>query len=552
MADGRDVGRSRLPRSAAMLAAVGSFSAQAEARRRSVPVAEVLGEREQAGRAHRERMISRRELLAGAGGLAGMAALGMNPALSVARSLARNAAPRVAIIGSGLAGIRCAHQLWNGNPGAPIAATIFEANPERIGGRCWSLRDYFAPGRIAEHGGEFINSDQHAVRHLARKLGLELEDVNGGNLPSGEEIYLIDGDTYTNQEALADWDSVGFKIFHEALREAETPAGASLLDSQSVTEWLAGTEIGTSSRFGKLLLACSVGEQGGDPEEQSALLLIEEFGVKNSRRAFTTGEGDERFHIAGGNDQLITGMLAELPAQTVQLGHQLIALRARADGTYRLVFDVGGATREKTADIVVLALPFTTLREVDLSKSGLSAVKRQVIETFGMGTNAKIHLELDHAVWPALGYSGAVLTEWEGLCCGWDDSVPLGADASSVLYTGYPGGHIGRSGLTGPAHGVAPAQDVSWMLGQLEQLFPGVSATFTGRAYEDHWSEDPWTHGAYSFWKVGQATSFGAIAAAPEGSLLFAGEHTSVENEGYLDGAVETGERAAGEVLSRL
>jgi monoamine oxidase len=541
-----------MPRSNAMFAAVESFFAHQQAAIRAIPVAEVLGERRLAARAHSEQLISRRELLAGAAGVASATALSMSPALSFAQTMARKSAPRVAIVGSGLAGLRCAHQLWNANPGGPIAATIFEANPERIGGRCWTLRDYFGAGQIAEHGGEFINSNQFAVRHLAHSFGLKLEDVNGGTLPAEEEAYLIDGGAYTNKEALADWDSIGFTTFHHALREAETTAGASLLDSLSVTEWLDQTEIGTTSRFGKLLLACSVAEQGGDPEEQSALLLIEEFGEKNSRRAFTTGEGNERFHIVGGNDQLVTRMLDELPPETVQLGHQLVALRARANGTYRLVLEVAGVTYEKTVDIVVLALPFTTLREVDLSKSGLSASKRNVIETYGMGSNAKIHIELDHQTWPALGYGGGMLTEWEGLCCGWDDSVPLGAAASPVLYTGYPGGSTGRSVLTGPAHGPAPAPDVKWMLGQLDQLFPGTSGAFTGQAYEDHWTEDPWTHGAYSFWKVGQATSFAKLAAAPEGSILFAGEHTSFENEGYLDGAVETGERAAGEIMSRL
>jgi len=295
-----------------------------------------------------------------------------------------------------------------------------------------------------------------------------------------------------------------------------------------------------------------VAEQGGDPEEQSALLLIEEFGAKHSLERLTTGEGNERFHIVGGNDQLVTRMLDELPPETVKLGHQLIAIRAKADGSYKLVLDVAGSTRETTADVVVLALPFTTLAEVDLSKSGLSATKRHVIETFGMGSNAKIHVELNQETWPGLGYSGDTLTEWEGLCCGWDDSVPLGPDASAVLYTGYPGGRVGRGGLTGAAHAPAPSRDVRWMLRQLDQLFPGTSAAFTGRAYEDHWVEDPWVQGAYSFWKVGQATSYGELAAAPEGSILFAGEHTSVENEGYLDGAVETGERAAGEIIRRL
>jgi monoamine oxidase len=534
-----------MSRSPGMIAAARMFSAHGEAAERGVPVAEVLGERTAA-------TMSRRELLAGATGLATAAAIGTSPTLSFAASLARKPAPRVAIVGSGLAGLRCAHLLWNAEPAHPVASTIFEANPERVGGRCWTLRNYFRAGLSTEHGGQFINSDQHAVRRLAHALGLALEDVNGGNLPSGEEAYLVDGTTYTNKEALADWDSVGYRTFHAALREAETAAGAKSLDSLSVTEWLAGTEIGTASRFGKLMLACSVAEQGGDPEEQSALLLITEFGEKNSRRALTTGEGDERFHVVGGNDQLVTRMLDELPPETVQLGHQLVGLQATSGGAYKLALDVDGATRETTADIVVLALPFTTLNEVDLSRSSLSATKRHVIATYGMGTNAKIHVELDHETWPALGFSGAVLTEWQGLCCGWDDSVPLGPDAGAVLYTGFPGGRVGRSGLTGGAHGPAPPRDAKWMLGQLDRLFPGTAAAFTGLAYEDHWTEDPWVRGAYSFWKVGQATSYARLAAAPEGSILFAGEHTSAENEGYLDGAVETGERAAGEVVKRL
>ena len=535
-----------------MIASTEKFSAYGEAARRGVPVAEVLGEREHGAREREQGVMSRRDLLAGATGLATAAAIGASPALSIARSLARKPAPRVVIVGSGLAGVRCAHMLWNAKRTDRIASTIFEANPTRSGGRCWTLRDYFGSGLIAEHGGQFINSNQHAVRRLAKALGLPLEDVNGGNLRSGEEAYLIDGAAYTNKEALADWDSVGYRTFHRALREAETHAGAKSLDRLSVTEWLARSEIGTTSRFGKLMLACSVAEQGGDPEEQSALLLVEEFGEKNTRRALTTGEGDERFHVVGGNDQLVTRMLDALPSETVHLGHQLVALRATSSGTYKLAFDVGGATRETTADIVVLALPFTSLDEVDLAKSSLSPTKRRVIATYGMGTSAKIHVELAHETWPGLGYSGAMLTEWEGLCCGWDDSVPLGPGANPVLYTGFPGGRVGLTGLTGDAHGPAPDRDVHWMLKQLDQLFPGTSAAFTGLAYEDHWAEDPWVRGAYSFWKVGQATTYAELAASPEGSILFAGEHTSLENEGYLDGAVETGERAAAEILSRL
>ena len=121
-----------------MLASTELFSAHEEAARRRVPVAEVLGEREQS---ELERKLSRRELLVTAAGLATTAALATNPALSFASSLRRSPAPRIAIVGSGLAGVRCAHQLWNAKRADPIASMVFEANPERIGGRCWTLVD---------------------------------------------------------------------------------------------------------------------------------------------------------------------------------------------------------------------------------------------------------------------------------------------------------------------------------------------------------------------------------------------------------------------------
>ena len=199
----------------------------------------------------------------------------------------------------------------------------------------------------------------------------------------------------------------------------------------------------------------------------------------------------------------------------------------------------------------MLALPFSTLRAVELSASGLSPAKQHVIATLGMGSNAKIHVELSHKTWPALGYSGAAYGDWDGFCCAWDDCVQLGAGASPALFLGFPGGHRGASGLTGAAHGTAPAADVAWFLAAIEPLYPGTTAAFTGRAYEDHWALDPWVRGAYSYYAVGQASSYQPIAAASEGPYVFAGEHTSSANQGFLDGAVETGERAARQILAR-
>jgi monoamine oxidase len=83
-------------------------------------------------------------------------------------------------------------------------------------------------------------------------------------------------------------------------------------------------------------------------------------------------------------------------------------------------------------------------------------------------------------------------------------------------------------------------------------VLPGITPHWNGRATVDFWTGNPWTRGSYSYWKVGQYTDFAGIEAAQDGNCHFAGEHTSIDFQGYLNGAVESGERAAGEILAGL
>jgi monoamine oxidase len=430
-----------------------------------------------------------------------------------------------------------------------MRTTVYEANPERIGGRCWTLRDFFSEGLLTEHGGAFIDSNQRALLRLSRQLGLSLEVVNGGDLPSGDEVFWFDGAYYTYAEASKDWATVGYDAFKAAIHEASTPAGAQRLDRLSVPEWLDSTPIGSRSRFGRLMLANTVSENGGDPGDQSALDLIYLTG-NNPRDSLVPLPGvDEKYHVVGGNDQVVHRMVEQLPKDSIEQGHRLVALRQNSSGAHTLTFETDEGALDVGADYVVLALPFSTLREVDLSRSGLSTRKRRVIDTLGMGQNAKIHVEVARKTWPQHGFSGAAYTDWHRFDVCWDDSVPLGADGAPALLCAFPGAATGRSVLSGAAHGTAPDEDVQWFLQQIDPIFPGTRAAYTGRAYEDHWSRDPWVRGAYSYCRVGQATSFLSIAATTEGHVHFAGEHTSANNQGYLEGAVESGERAAREIL---
>ena len=83
-------------------------------------------------------------------------------------------------------------------------------------------------------------------------------------------------------------------------------------------------------------------------------------------------------------------------------------------------------------------------------------------------------------------------------------------------------------------------------------MLPGLSSQWNSRATVDWWAGNSYSLGSYSYWKVGQYTRFAGVEREPQDGVHFCGEHTSIDAQGYLEGAVETGERAADEIMSAL
>jgi monoamine oxidase len=81
-------------------------------------------------------------------------------------------------------------------------------------------------------------------------------------------------------------------------------------------------------------------------------------------------------------------------------------------------------------------------------------------------------------------------------------------------------------------------------------VLPGISAKWNGLATFDDWQANPWTLGSYAFWRVGQYTAIAGAERERSNNCHFAGEHTSIDFQGYLNGAVESGERVASEILA--
>jgi monoamine oxidase len=539
----------------------------AEARATGVPVDEVAG-RTAADDRGREARFGRRTLLKGLTSVAAVATavpLGRHVHGSARRS--GGTAPRIVIVGGGLAGIRCAHQLWTTKR---VASTIYEWD-DRMGGRVDTVRNAFADGEIVERCGEFISSEHHSMRKLAKRFGLTLGNTDA--YPRGTvDTFWLNGGRYTEAMLDADWHEFGWSLFQRAVASApwpttyETRTPSSIaLDNMSAAEWIDGNVPGgLASDFGRLCYLDVESEYGGPPEEQSALnviyLLADDDSVPGSniqpRKTPVLGGTDEKWHVEGGNDQVVTGMLAELPGGATRVNQQLVALRDNGNRTYTCTFEEDGVATDVVADHVVVTIPFNKLKEVDLRHANLSPLKMTAIDNLVLGNNAKIALQVAGNPWNADGYDGNMFAQ-NLTVSGWDNSVDQPAPNS--IFFDYLGGTPGaalaaRYGLVGSV-GTAPAALIADYLGALEPLFPGFTRAWNSgprlSLYSDP-NSNPHLDGAYSQYRVGQYTTFSGIEGTPAGNIHFAGEHTSQDFQGFMEGGVTTGERAALEILRVL
>jgi monoamine oxidase len=485
---------------------------------------------------------TRRQLLAGGAGVAAAAATArFAPPARAADD------PRIVVVGAGLAGLSCAYRLKQ----AGYTAQLHEAS-DRIGGRCWTDTSSFANGQIVEHGGELIDQGHTAIRQLAQQLGLKLDNLLSAERNGTEPFYFFDGEPYSYAEATDDLKGI-WQQLHSDVSAASYPTLYNLstergreLDNMSIAKYI-DTYVpgGRSSKLGQLLDVAYNIEYGGETTEQSSLNMLYLLAYSGQGQLRIFGPSNEKYHVVGGNDQITAGMAAALSGQITR-NSELVAIQRNSNGSWDLSFREGLTTRAVTADRVVLALPFSILRSsVDISKAGFSSRKRTAIREQGMGTNSKLHVQFTSRHWESLGSNGDTFAD-TGYQNTWD--VTRAQRGASGILVDYTGGKIGAS-----FGGGTPSSRARQFLGQIEPVLPGISARWNGRATIDYWTGYEWTKGSYSYWKVGQYQAFAGVEREIEGgSCHFAGEHTSVDFQGYLNGAVETGERVAGEITAAL
>jgi monoamine oxidase len=493
---------------------------------------------------------SRRDWLArvaraGAAGGASVLAARAAPLLAAAPSI------DVGIVGAGLAGLACADRL----AAAGVAATVYDANT-RTGGRCWSLRGVF-PGQVAERGGEFIDNLHKTMLGYARRFNLEIEDVSK---QPGEVFYYFGG-RHVPEAVVVD----EFRDFVSAMRldlhrlSSEVTALAytaddAALDRTSLLAYLDGANAAKTAAGAVAKAAIAeayVAEYGLEPDRQSCLNFLHF--IHADRRSKFTPFGvfsDERYHVLDGNDRIVEGLTRAL-LREVQLGMRLVAVRRTARGAVQLTFDAPRRRVTCTHDVVVLAVPFTTLRAVALHANlNLPPEQHAAIADLGYGTNAKMMVGFDGRPWLAGGSNGSAYADLANVQTTWETN-PQRANAGRAVLTDYSGGVRGAS--LDPANAQSEA---SLFVADLERVFPGAdsAARFTRGAFAvhlEHWPSNPLTLGSYTCYEPGQFTTIAGLEGLPAGNLFFAGEHANsfYEWQGFMEGAALSGIDAAAAIL---
>lgn len=472
-------------------------------------------------------------------------AAGLTGVPDVVRRLGVVTAPRVAIVGAGLAGLTCAYRLRQ----AGVIATVYEGNT-RLGGRCWSIRDAFDAGQVAEHGGELIDQYHKEIRNLAQELGLSLDNLLAAEQNGTKPFYYFGGARQTFAETTDAVKQI-WQVMHTDLTAASYPttynnftSAGYALDHMSILQWLdSRVPGGHASPLGQLLDVAYNIEYGAEINDQSSLNLLYLLGYSGQGQFRIFGPSNEKYHVRGGNDQIVS-RLAQAVAGQIETDAALSAIARLSDGRYTLTFGSGRSTRSVTVEQVVLALPFSKLREVDWKKAGFVAPKTLAIAEYPIGANAKVQLQFSTRHWRTLGNNGDSYAD-----TGYQDTweVTRAQGGTQGILVDYTGGNTTRSQA-----GQSAATLAQRFLTQIEPVLPGLSNKWNGKVTVDYWPSNPWTHGAYSYWRVGQYTRFAGSEYERSGNCHFCGEHTSIDSQGYLNGAVETGQRAAADVLADL
>jgi monoamine oxidase len=433
----------------------------------------------------------------------------------------------VLVAGAGLAGLAAARDLLA--RGATV--TVIDVR-DRVGGRVWTVRDGFAEGQHAEAGGDFIDEQQHEIRGLAAELGLKLTRI----LKGGFGYVRADQNgrsKMVGRNAMRGWERLAGELhavarpYHLAEQRWDSPITADLA-RRSVAAWL------DEARADAELRATATGLRGfflADPDELSLIALVDQF-TENG-----TPAPGAMYRIEGGNDRLASA-LAEQLGDRLHLNTDVVALSHRGK-VVRVSVKNNRALAQITCDYAILALPATLLRRMPITPA-LPAQQHEAIVRLKYGRATKTLLQFSKRFWRAAGRPrafGSALpfgAVWEG-----NEEQRGRAGILSLLAGGGASDDTQAIVAKHGARGLTDALD--WLGSKNSELIASRQIV---------WEQDPHARGGYAFFDPGFDPSMRAWLSRPAGRLFFAGEHTSIKWQGYMNGAIESGRRAAAEVAA--
>jgi monoamine oxidase len=454
----------------------------------------------------------------------------------------------IVVVGAGLAGLCAADALRQ----AGRQVVVLEAR-DHAGGRVLTVRSPFDDGLHAEAGPIRIAGVHRAVLRAARRFNLTLTPFASSQ---GSPVVAIQGKAATAAEiaggALAALtrdlkpDDQGLDpgtlldryigVLPNDLAEPEATA-------ESYTRWGAYDRVSWPEYLrsrGATSEAITLMTVGGDATDLSALYVLRQFAML--RRS------TQRYKIQGGMDLLpraiasTLGSVVRYNAPVVRVTRQSSARRGAGPSTglrFRVEYQAGARVESLMASRIIFAIPFTTLRNIEI-RPALSKPKAQAIAQLSYYAGTRFLLQSRSRFWRTTELSGSARTDRATEV--WDSTFDQVTTRRGILGASV-GGRVGRAVLD-----MSADESLAFGVGLVADAFPAIRSQFE-KGFVQRWAQDPWSRGAFPVFKPGEMSTLMPAIARPENGIHFAGEHTSSWT-GWMEGALQSGERAAREVLN--
>jgi monoamine oxidase len=441
----------------------------------------------------------------------------------------------VVVVGAGLAGLIAARDLL----AADVSVVVLEAR-NRVGGRL--LNHTLANGAVIEVGGQWVGPTQERALALAEELGVGLFPtyLEGDHfLAVGGAVKRYGGDDFALPgDALADVAETQERLEEMAaevpLDEPWRAAEAAAWDAQTVDAWLVAnskTEVGLG--YWRTLVPALNSAEASEMSLLHFLFYCRSGGTID--RLVATHGGAQESRLEGGSQQLAVRLADRLGRDIVRLGAPVTAIR-QDDGGVKATHD-GGVVEAGRA---IVAVPPTLAARIRYSPA-LPPLRDQLTQQVPMGYVTKVQLAYPEPFWRTEGLSGSVFSLDDEVSVIFDNSPP---DLSCGVLLGFlEGGNARRAGK------LPPEARKELILSQFVKFF-GPRAADPNEYVERDWAAEEWSRGCYGGrFGTGVWTGYGEALREPVGRIHWAGTETAEVWNGYMDGAVRSGERAAREVL---